>query len=182
MPVHDSNPNERCANRGEAAIAAGDAGWGTHDLETSAREAIGNVCHALVRMGLEPMPTLRAGHSSFRLDLSLRDGAGGAPVAIESERWSHLPATMASSAESLRLRVEEAKVVSRDDRTLRLGADARGPSLILGTIQDDNVLVLDVYGGYGAPFTRVRLSMGESSLLRALLVAAEVELANDDNS
>lgn len=44
--------NESRADWGEAAIIAGDPDFGSNEAITSAKDTIGNICHALDRMGL----------------------------------------------------------------------------------------------------------------------------------
>ena len=93
--------NEVRADWGEAAIAAGDPDWGDSEIHESVSDAIANICHALMRMGLTPAVVLDSGYKSFEADNRYDHPHGnigsGTPVAHNKIRFpspEYIPRTL----------------------------------------------------------------------------------------
>lgn len=82
----DETVNQTRADWGEAGILAADPDWGGNEVYTSVKDAVTNICHAMVRMGLDPWDMLNAGHDGFEAD-NTSDIGGGKPVEHDTDRF-----------------------------------------------------------------------------------------------
>lgn len=79
--------NEDRADYGERGIKAADPDWGSNETVISVKDAISTICHAIMRMGLDPEQMLDAGLESFRQDCDPNEIAGYEPVVHDTNEY-----------------------------------------------------------------------------------------------